>query len=78
MIQLLVNNKPQQLLGPLPKEVFSLMIVNIPVHPALIQPEMKKPVQEWMYNLSQSVINQITYNGTIIPKDEVQKPEHMN
>lgn len=77
MIQLLVNNNPIKLLEEPPKEVFSMTIINIGFGETLVPSELSNPVQEWLYNISQSVINHITYNGSVISKEDVKIPTHM-
>lgn len=77
MIHILINNKPTQLLTSPPNEVYSLTITNLSMVPRPIPNTHTKAVQEWLYNITQSVINQITYNGTIIAKEDITIPLHM-
>ena len=79
MLQILVNGKPVQLLQPPPLVVTSLSVTahSHPLQPLRVRSDMGKPIVEWLYNIAQSVTHTITYNGTIISKDSINKPQHM-
>ena len=77
MVQILVNGKPIQLLAPIPNEIISLVINTDPFFRTSIKHELRKPITEWVYNISQSVTNIIMFNGIIVQKEDVIRPSHM-
>jgi len=78
MVQILANGKPLQLLQPVDTELIALDITVVQSFQRTMVPtQHSKPIQEWIYNLSQSVTNCLTYNGVIITLDSVNKPKHM-
>jgi hypothetical protein len=78
MVQILANNKPLQLLQPVDTELISLDITVVPSFQRQMVPKAQSnAIKEWIYNLSQSVTNCLTYNGVIITLDSVNKPTHM-
>ena len=77
MIQILINNKPVQLLQPPPNNVYSLEVINRTMFNTPIVHTLTKPIQEWLYTITQSVTNIIIYNNIIIQKEDVNRPAHM-
>ena len=73
MFEIIVNGKSLQLLSPIPSEITSLAInyrhgIPIPIHR-----QYKKPIQEWLYRLTQSVDEILVVNKTILTKEQVTK-----
>ena len=74
--ELLVNGKEIQLLAPVEK-VESLVVNHQPGWPIAVNSEHSKPIAEWLYNITQRAKGMIEYNGVLMNKEDVNKPQHM-
>jgi len=72
---IIVNGSKIELLQPI-KDVKSLVITHMRGLQIPIQPGHTKAIAEWLYNLTQQV-EMVEYNKVLIPKEEVNKPPHM-
>lgn len=72
MFSLLIDQKETQLGSPLPTTIESLVITKHPMVQMPIEHNQAQQIADWLYKAAQRS-NHISYNGTIMDKEAVNK-----
>ena len=73
MFEIKVNGLAVQLLQPIQGDVLSLSVVHNTFMQLRIDSNLRKPIEEWLYDIVTRCSGIITYQNIIIEKDSVNK-----
>lgn len=74
MFEIKVNGMIVQLLQQVPEDVLSLSILHHTFMQLRIDSNLRRPIEEWLYDIVTRCSGIITYQNVIIEKDSVNKP----
>ena len=74
MFEIKVNGLAVQLLQPVEGDVLSLSVLHNTFILLRIDSNLRKPIEEWLYDIVTRCSGIITYQNVIIEKDSVNKP----
>jgi len=74
MFEIKVNGVVVQLLQPIQEDVLSLSILHHTFMQLRIDSNLRRPIEEWLYDIVTRCSGVITYQNVIIEKDSVNKP----